>query len=322
MSAPVELIYRNDCPRLELAREQLRRAFAEADLPATWREWRVDDPDSPPHVRQLPSPTFVVAGVDACSSTTAVSRDSACRVYRCGGGRARAVPAVAQLAGALRSRIAGEHTTVRSEPPRARATCESSDEALMVAYQLGDVAAFELLYERYQRRLRGYFWRRFADRELAADLSQRTMLRIHRARHGYDPSRPFESWLFTVSANLVKDELKWRSRRPGDACWSEPNARLATTSTDPEHEMMVSEARGELRTALRELPAAQRDVVILHKLEGRSFPEIAASLGEHVEAVKARAFRGYRRVRRGIEANRITPPCCAAACSSTGEETP
>src|SRR5260370_16290036 len=185
---------------------------------------------------------------------------------------------------------------------------EPQDEALMVAYQKGDRRAFETLFSRYEDRVFGYFARMFGDRLLAEDLFQRTFLHVHRARAGYDPARPFASWIFSIASNLRKDELKHRVRRPGDASRGAPEdaPERAGTSADPEARLLARETRGPAAGALANLPDSQREVIILHKLEGFSFPEIANALGEEVEAVKTRAFRGHPALR-GLLADRDAP---------------
>ena len=57
------------------------------------------------------------------------------------------------------------------------------------------------------------------------------------------------------------------------------------------------ERRSAVRQALGALPNAQREVIELHRFEHLSFPQIAEALGEGVEAVKSRAFRGYKALR-------------------------
>src|SRR5712692_6151397 len=176
---------------------------------------------------------------------------------------------------------------------------EPKDEALMAAYQKGDGRAFETLFSRYQDRIFGYFVRNFSDRSLAEDLFQRTFLHVHRARAAYNPARPFVSWVFSIASNLGKDELKHRARRPGDANWSAPEdtPERPAIGLDPEARLLAQERSARVEVALAKLPDSQREVIILHKLEGLSFPEIADVLAEEVEAVKARAFRGYRALR-------------------------
>ncbi len=177
------------------------------------------------------------------------------------------------------------------------------DEALMAAYQKGDGRAFETLVSRYQDRVFGYFVRTFGDRSLAEDLFQRTFLHVHRARAAYNPERPFVSWVFSIASNLGKDELKHRARRPGDANWGAPEEAptRAAAGVDPEARLLVEERSALVEAALAKLPESQREVIILHKLEGLSFPDIANALGEQVEAVKARAFRGYRSLRKLLD---------------------
>jgi RNA polymerase sigma-70 factor (ECF subfamily) len=52
-----------------------------------------------------------------------------------------------------------------------------------------------------------------------------------------------------------------------------------------------------IEAALRQLPADQREAVLLHKLHGLSFPEVAVALGTSVGAAKVRAHRGYQRLK-------------------------
>lgn len=97
----VELIYDADCPNVESARVQLRRAFAEAGQPAQWREWDRGSPSSPPYVRDYGSPTILVGGKDVAGSGPS-SNANCCRLYRsqCG---FQGVPEVDTIAAALRA---------------------------------------------------------------------------------------------------------------------------------------------------------------------------------------------------------------------------
>lgn len=179
-----------------------------------------------------------------------------------------------------------------------------TDEELMAAYQRGDKAAFDELFARFQDRVHGFFVRTCRDEALAADLFQQTFLNVHRARTNYDPSRPFATWVFTIAANVRKDALKSISRRAGGAAPADEKELAAVRSETPGPDAAAehSEQVRHLEEALASLPGSQREVIVLHKVEGLSFPEIAAALGEAVEAVKGRAFRGYRALRRVLDA--------------------
>ena len=173
------------------------------------------------------------------------------------------------------------------------ADAAESDDALMRRFCSGDEAAFGLLYDRFAPDL-GIFLRRFVqDTTLAEDLLQTTFLSFVRARGRYVPSVGLRAWIFTIAANAARDALRRRSARredvvPPDALGNVEGERPATS--DPQ----MAEA---IETALHQLPPDQREAVLLHKLHGLSFPEVASALGTTVAAAKVRAHRGYQRLR-------------------------
>lgn len=96
----VELIYDPDCPNVEKAREQLRRALAEAGLPLQWQEWNRAAPEAPNHAREYGSPTILVDGRDLAGLSPSEEVNS-CRVYPDPDGRLMRVPAMEMIATAL-----------------------------------------------------------------------------------------------------------------------------------------------------------------------------------------------------------------------------
>jgi len=182
--AEVELLYAPDCPNAEPARAQIRRALRQVGLPPRWREWRLDALDAPEHARGYGSPTVLVGRRDVAGGEPS-DCEASCRLYPSTDGASTGVPNLEQILDAIRA-DAHNRPDASSYVPQAeerRAVSEAwSDEVLMTAYQTGDTRAFEILFGRYRNRLYGYFVRRFGDRDLAADLFQRTFLRVHRAR--------------------------------------------------------------------------------------------------------------------------------------------
>jgi len=95
----VELIYESSCPNVAVARTRLLEAFQLAGLPPTWREWDVNLPDTPQHLRRLGSPSILVDGKgvgDAPDESSGIS----CRLYATAAGYESA-PAVVEIAGVL-----------------------------------------------------------------------------------------------------------------------------------------------------------------------------------------------------------------------------
>jgi len=171
-----------------------------------------------------------------------------------------------------------------------------SDEALMAAYAVGDLRAFDRLFARLAPRVHGFFRRAFGDPGLADDLMQTTFLKLHRAKDSYDAARPLAPWLFTIAASVRRDELRRRYRLPPWA-GEEELLQAEAADADPSAQQARGEAADAVRAALQRLPESQRTVVHLHRYEGLTFEQIAEVLGTTSGAVRVRACRAYERLR-------------------------
>lgn len=175
---------------------------------------------------------------------------------------------------------------------------EGSDEVLMEAYQEGDLEAFRLLFDRYERRLYNFFLVRTGAPERAADLYQETFLHLHRARKSYKPGHPFRPWFFTVAYNVLRDEARRHSASPEvEMLEGEEETFVADPTATPEQIVQAGELEDVVKRALAALHPAQREVVWLSKYEGLSFSEIGSLVGISSEAVKQKVHRAYERLR-------------------------
>jgi RNA polymerase sigma factor (sigma-70 family) len=166
------------------------------------------------------------------------------------------------------------------------------DEALMARFCSGDQNAFGVLYDRYAPQLEIFLRRFVRDKTLAEDLLQTTFLSFVRARGRYVATSGVRGWLFAIAANAGRDALRRRGVRredPLDHDVADSRADTAAVS-DPNMARAVEDA-------LQQLPAEQREAVLLHKMHGLSFPEVAMAMGTTVGAAKVRAHRGYQRLK-------------------------
>jgi RNA polymerase sigma-70 factor (ECF subfamily) len=178
------------------------------------------------------------------------------------------------------------------------------DEALMERYAHGDDVAFEELFRRYERRAFAYFTRRTRSSERARDLYQELFLRVHRARHAYDPTRDFAPWLFQIAHHLLIDDER-RAYRSREVAIEESERNLPVARF---RDALV--AREELTLALAGLSEAERSIVLAVKGEGAGYAEVARQLGKSVDAVKKTASRALLRLRQ------TAPPAIFAAARS------
>ena len=171
---------------------------------------------------------------------------------------------------------------------------------LMAAYQQGDIGAFEGLFRALRPRLQRYLSVLTRNRSRAEDLLQETFLQVHRSRRTYLPGRPVIPWVFAIARHVYLMDVRTRVRRH----------RQETAVDDPLPEMPVPpEAEGlaereRLQRALGQLPADQIEAVTLHHVWGFTFEEIGATLGIRSGTAKVRAFRGMRRLKEILGADR------------------
>lgn len=160
----------------------------------------------------------------------------------------------------------------------------------MERVQAGDQDAYRALLEDVSAALRAFLRRRIRDQQDVEDVVQEILLTVHRARHTYDPTRPFEPWLMAIARHAAVDAFR-RDRRRGR--WE----RLA--ADDDPVEGSSEDRAGELSVtaALADLPDSQREALEMVKLEGLSVEEAAARSGVSPGALRVRIHRGYRALR-------------------------
>lgn len=160
--------------------------------------------------------------------------------------------------------------------------------ACMVAYQGGELAAFERLHALVAHEVERFFSAALRDAAAAQDLTQETFLELHRARRTYLPPLPVRPWVFGIARNVERRHrrhlARWRTVALEDL--AEDTPLLAERATAPSRV-----ARQDLVTALRGLPPGRRAAWLLHHVHGWTFGEIAARLGIGPGAAKLRSSR-------------------------------
>jgi RNA polymerase sigma factor (sigma-70 family) len=154
----------------------------------------------------------------------------------------------------------------------------------------GEAGAIEDCYAALGPLVLGYL-RRFVPRDEAEDVLQRVFYEVWRNADRYDPSRSLEAWLLGIARKRAIDHLR---RRHGEAV---PLEELGQVAGDDGRDLAERYARAsEVRGALDRLPAEQREVLALAYFGDYTQVEIADRLDVPLGTVKARTFRGLRRL--------------------------
>jgi RNA polymerase sigma-70 factor (ECF subfamily) len=169
---------------------------------------------------------------------------------------------------------------------------------LMGRYCDGDRDAFRALYAALAPRLLGYLIGLTGERATAEDLLQQTFLKLHEARPAYVRGADPVPWIYTIAHRTCLDELRRRRRSRVKLTEDGSLADSPSTATAPDPEPAGDRAGEEglsraTRAALAQLPANQREALLLTKVHGRSVREAAVITGSTPGAIKLRAHRAY-----------------------------
>lgn len=135
----------------------------------------------------------------------------------------------------------------------------------------------EALLSPYQQPLFNYLLGTLRHRQDAEDALQETFLKALRGLPRYEHRGHFKAWLFQIAHNVAYSEFRSQGRAPPRADESELENQAGTVR-GPSDELAGRESVAAIEQALAELPAAQREVVLLRLRSGLTFREIAEAL--------------------------------------------
>jgi len=174
-----------------------------------------------------------------------------------------------------------------------REGAEAPDEALVRAAQCGDRGAFGALYQRYSRMVHGILLAR-VPRLVAEDLLQDVFLQALSRLSSLRDAGKFGGWLAAIARNRANDYH--RQAKPAEE-WNE-NA----TETDGGRAGRDNVTDGLfLLEAVRSLPEAYRETLILRFVEGMTGPEIAERTGLKHGSVRVNLYRGMQMLREKLQ---------------------
>jgi RNA polymerase sigma-70 factor, ECF subfamily len=179
-----------------------------------------------------------------------------------------------------------------------------TDEDLVVAFQSGDIPAFDQLVRRWDRKIQGVIYRLVGNHDEARDLSQEAFLKAYRALGTFKQEARFSSWLYQIALNATRDRLRRRRRRT-DLSLDDVEERGESSLRDGAPSALdlieSNDLSRAVAAAMAALPEEQREVVILKEYQGLTFPEIAETLDVPLSTVKTRLYRGLGQLRIRLE---------------------
>lgn len=185
-----------------------------------------------------------------------------------------------------------------------------------VASQWCDRKGFDEYVRRYHRLAYNIAYRLAGNHADAEDITQEAFVRAYRFFDRYDPSLPFENWLYRIIANVFIDDVRRRPKLKLQSLDQTVTARstsgevhleLPDEKANPEAMMMEACLDEPLQRALESLPRDFRHAVILADVEGLSYEEIAEVMGCSLGTVRSRLHRGRKLMRNRLLGENYAP---------------
>lgn len=177
------------------------------------------------------------------------------------------------------------------------------DQQLVERVQRGDKRAFDLLVNKYQRKLGRLLSRFIRDPSEVEDVTQEAFIKAYRALPGFRGESAFYTWLYRIGINTAKNHLVAMGRRAPTSTELDVEEAEVTEAGDqlrdlntPENQLMSKQVAETVNQSLQELPEELRTAITLREVEGLSYEEIAEVMQCPVGTVRSRIFRAREAV--------------------------
>jgi len=181
-----------------------------------------------------------------------------------------------------------------------------TDKELVARVKQGDRTAFDLLFGRYQQKVRNLVARHVRNPDDVDDVAQEAFIKAFRALPRFRGESAFYTWLYRIAINTAHSHQTAKGRRPPaedvpveDAQFMDGAQRLVETES-PDAAASRDELAEALDQAIAGLPDDLRSALCLREFDGLSYEQIAGIMACPVGTVRSRIFRAREAVDRRI----------------------
>ena len=173
----------------------------------------------------------------------------------------------------------------------------------------GDESALASLIERHQSKIYGFIYSKVNDRDLSDDIFQDTFIKVIKTlkTKSYNEEGKFLPWVMRIAHNLVVDHFRKAKKMPFQRETEEYSIfnYMTDNSLNIEGQIISEQVESDLAKLLDELPADQKEVLVMRMYQDMSFKEIADSTGVSINTALGRMRYALLNLRKIIEKNQI-----------------
>lgn len=186
-----------------------------------------------------------------------------------------------------------------------------ADEELVSLYAKGNNPAFDILLERYKKKLFSYIYFSVKNESLANDLFQDTFIKaIMRIQQGkYTESGKFSAWIMRIAHNLIVDQYRIENSEnliSNDESEKNLFDNANITELDFESKLSNEQTIEDINRIMNRLPENQREVIFMRFYQDLSFKEIAEITGVSINTALGRMRYAIMNMRKMAEENHIS----------------
>ncbi len=183
------------------------------------------------------------------------------------------------------------------------------DAVLVKNYISGDESALASLIERHQSKIYGFIYSKVNDRDLSDDIFQDTFIKVIKTlkTKSYNEEGKFLPWVMRIAHNLVVDHFRKAKKMPFQRETEEYSIfnYMTDNSLNIEGQIISEQVESDLAKLLDELPADQKEVLVMRMYQDLSFKEIADLTGVSINTALGRMRYALLNLRKIIEKNQI-----------------
>lgn len=161
--------------------------------------------------------------------------------------------------------------------------------------------AFEILLQKYQRRLYWHIRRMVLSHDDADDILQETFIKVFKSIDGFRADSSLFSWLYRIATNQALDFLKKKAKEQHISMEDFQYDRASNLQTDAYYE--GDEMQLKFQQAIATLPEKQQLVFNMKYFEDMKYEEISEILQTSVGALKASYHHAVQKIKKFIETN-------------------
>ena len=189
------------------------------------------------------------------------------------------------------------------------ATTQIPDALLVTNYIAGDENALAVLINRHQSKIYGFIYSKLSDRDVADDVFQDTFIKVIKTlkSNSYNEEGKFLPWVMRIAHNLIVDHYRKNKKMPMIRETEEFSifSVLTDSSLNVEGKIITELIEKDLQRIINELPADQKEVLVMRLYQDLSFNEIAELTNVSINTALGRMRYAILNLRKIIEKNNI-----------------